>query len=274
MAKILVTGATGNVGRYLVKELAENGHEVKGLTRRPEDAEFPEGVEAVKGDIGDVQTLRGLFNGLDAVHLVTFAGDNYEPIPDAEEIVAELERAGVKRVTLLKGDVEDSELETAIKGSDIEWTALAPVEFMANAYEWVEGVRNGKVHAGFVDVPSTVVHEADIASVAAKPLAEGQYGSQTLWVTGPEAFSPRQRLRIVEDEIGKKVELDVLTPTQLQEMWRSYGMSEDDVAFLTTMKTDPPRQSLIPTSTVQDVAGRPGLSFREWLQEHKAAFQA
>jgi uncharacterized protein YbjT (DUF2867 family) len=74
----------------------------------------------------------------------------------------------VRKVTVLKGDVTKSPLEEVVEASGLEWTHLSPVEFMSNALEWAESVRKaGVVREAFADVKSAMIHEADIASVAA-----------------------------------------------------------------------------------------------------------
>ncbi|WP_409517197.1 SDR family oxidoreductase [Ensifer sp.] len=75
--RILVTGAAGNVGRHLVTQLQEAGHEVRALTRNPKNAGFASGVEAVIGDLSNISTLEGAFRDVDAIHLITFGGGGY-----------------------------------------------------------------------------------------------------------------------------------------------------------------------------------------------------
>ena len=69
---ILVTGATGAVGREVVAQLVEAGHPVRALTRDPAKASLPPQVEAVAGDLTRPETLDAAFDGVTAVHLITF----------------------------------------------------------------------------------------------------------------------------------------------------------------------------------------------------------
>ncbi len=82
---ILVTGATGTVGRLIVDELARNGHHVRALTRDPAKADLPEGVEVVAGDLAEPGSLTAAFEGVEAVHLINFAGDDYAPLKTGEQ---------------------------------------------------------------------------------------------------------------------------------------------------------------------------------------------
>lgn len=269
---ILVTGATGNVGSHLVRHLLDLGEAVRCLTRDPAKASFPEGAEAVEGDLSDPSTLPPALEGVTRAHLITFAGDDYTPIPNGESLVTQFTKAGVSRVTMLKGDVDATPIETAVAESSLEWTTLAPVEFMANMLEWVDGVQKGRVEEGFVDVPSTVVHESDIASVAAHVLVGGGYAGETLWITGPQALTVRERVEIIQEVTGKHVDLVALSPEEVQAQWRSYGFSDDDIAYMTQMKTEPPMAARVPQDTVRTVTGREPLTFREWATENRTAF--
>ncbi|WAP53046.1 NAD(P)H-binding protein [Arthrobacter sp. ATA002] len=269
---VLVTGATGTVGHYLVDHLLALGVTVRCLTRTPEKASFPGGVEVVRGDLGAPESLDEAFDGVSSAHLITFAGEDYAPIPDGSAVVGKLLAAGVSRVSLLKGDSSASLVEEAVFASSLRWTVLAPVEFMANMLEWTDGVRKGRLEEGFVDVPSTVVHESDIAKVAARVLVHGGYDNETLWITGPEALTVRERVAVIEQVTGRAVALTELPAAALEAQWTAYGFSADDVSFMLQMKTNPPEASRIPRDTVRRVTGHQPLSFREWVQEHAGVF--
>jgi uncharacterized protein YbjT (DUF2867 family) len=71
--KILVTGGTGTVGSQVVSELLKRNAQVSVLTRRP-DAKLPPGVQAVRGDLGDVETIRTAFKGFDGLFLLNLVG--------------------------------------------------------------------------------------------------------------------------------------------------------------------------------------------------------
>lgn len=268
---ILITGATGTVGGHIVQHLLDLGAAVRCLTRNPANASFPDGVEVVQGDLRDPGTLGPALDGVTAAHLITFAGDNYAPITEGEAIVARLQEAGAARVTMLTGDTEASPIEEAVAASSLEWTLLAPVEFMANMLEWVDGFRAGRIEEGFVDVPSTVVHESDIARVAAHVLVDGGYHKETLWITGPEALTVRERVDVIQNVTSKAVDLVPLRTEDVQGQWRSYGFSEEDIDFMTQMKTNPPEAAKIPQETVRRVTGQDALTFRDWVIEHKNA---
>lgn len=272
MTTVLVTGATGTIGRRLAQHLLAMGASVRCLTRDRNRADLPSGVEIAEGDLRDPGSLGPACEGVDAAHLITFAGDAYAPIEDGEAIVSSLAQAGATRVTLLVGDSEESPLERAAKRSDLEWTALIPVEFMANMLDWAAGARLGRVEEGFADVPSTVVHESDVASVAAHVLLRGGEHERALWITGPEALTVRERVRIIAEATGNPLTLIALSEAEVQRRWREYGYSEDDISYMTGVKTEPPLASRVPTDTVHRVTGRAPHTFSAWAEEHVREF--
>lgn len=269
---ILVTGATGTVGRHLVDQLLAAGHRVRALTRAPERADLPAGVDVVQGDLADVDSLDGVFDGVSAAHLITFDGAAFAPLTTGAEIVALVEKTGVRRVTVLKGDLEPSPLEVAIMAGGLEWVFLSPVEFMSNALEWAATIKaEGVVREWFSDMPSAMVHEADIAAVAVVGLTGVSHGLNH-WITGPEALTPRERVRIVADVLGREVELVEMSRDSVLAQWRGSGYAEEAISFFLRMRTDPPEAGYRVLPTVEEVTGVPARSFALWVREHASAF--
>ena len=143
---------------------------------------------------------------------------------------------------------------------------------MANTLAWAQGIRDGHLVEGFLDVSSTVVHESDIARVAAHVLADGGQHGETLWITGPEALTGYQRAKMLSDLTGATFEITNLTAHELQAQWRSFGFSEDDIAYMYEMRTNPPVAATEPQGTVLQVTGTQPLTFHHWIQEHRATF--
>ena len=150
----LVIGATGKVGRHVVRRLVELEQPVRALTRNPNQAEFPSAVDVVAGDLADLESLERAIAGATSAHLICFAGESYEPLPRGARLVEALEAAGIRRVTVLKGDTSTTEVEAAVFGSSMEWTILAPVEFMANTLYGLPSILDGRLAEGFLDTRS------------------------------------------------------------------------------------------------------------------------
>lgn len=270
---VLVTGATGNVGRPLVGQLLSAGHRVRALTRNPAKADLPAGAEAVGGDLTDTASLTAALAGVDAMHLISFNGADFAPLTNGADIVDLAERSGVRRATVLKGGMEKSPLEEAVEAGGLEWTHLAPVEFMSNALEWAESVRSeGVVREAFAESRSAMIHDADIASVAATALTTGGHSRQEYWLTGPEVLTPPEKVAIIGGVLGREVRYIELGTDEVVAEWRAAGSSDDDVEFFLAMRTDPPAAGYTVLPTVEKVTGRPARSFTQWVRENAAVF--
>jgi uncharacterized protein YbjT (DUF2867 family) len=163
MTMILVTGATGNVGREVVHALIEAGHPVRVLVRRPKQSTIPPGVEEVVGDLNRPETLSAALAGVQGVFLLS----GYQDMPG---VLAEMRRAEVKQVVLLSGssapvgDMSNAitrymlRSELAVRESGVPWTILQPNSFMSNALRWVPQMRAGSlVRAPFKEAISHFV---------------------------------------------------------------------------------------------------------------------
>lgn len=271
---ILVTGATGTVGRPLVEELQRTGHRVRALTRNPAAAGLPQGVEVVGGNLSDTASLAAAFDGVIAVHLIGF-GDNYAPLSNGAEIMALAQRAGVRKVTRLRGEVEKTALDYAVEASGLEWTYLSPVEFMANVLEWSASIKTeGVVREGFADGKSAPIHEADIAAVAAAALTGDGHAGKEYQLTGPEVLTPPQKMHILGKAIGRTLRFVELTQEEMTAKWRGQGYTDDDLEFFLAMLNDPPIPGDVVLPTVGAVTGKPARTFAAWAREHRAAFVA
>lgn len=270
---ILITGATGTVGRHLVQQLVEAGHAARALTRNPASANLPDGVDVVAGDLTDPDTLTGAFDGISAAHLITFGGDDGVPLATGPQLVELATRAGVRRVTVL-GGWDESTLEPALRASGLGWTLLAPVEFMSGALEWAGSVREHGAIRLLADWPSAVVHEADIAAVAATALTEDGHAGRTYPITGPQALTPAERTRLIGEAIGRDIIFERLTEDQERDRLRSYGYPEDYVEFGIQLATNPPPQAAVVHPTLERVTGQPARTFAQWATEHADAFRS
>ncbi|MFI6481648.1 NAD(P)H-binding protein [Nonomuraea sp. NPDC050663] len=270
----LVTGATGTVGRHVVTELLEAGVQVRALTRNPAKADLPAGVEVVGGDLADPSSLRGALKGVVGVHLINFAGDDYAPLENGDKLVEVLAEAGVERVTVLGGRA-DGPLETALAGSTLEWTLLNPVEFMSNTLQWwADSVRyQGVIREPYGERLSAMVHERDIAAVAATVLVEGGHGGRTYTLTGPEAVRTTEKVRQLSEAIGKEIRFEELTEEQAREMWAGFGMGQDTIEFLVDALGNTPEVGYTVVPTVEEVTGRKARSFAQWAGENAASFR-
>ncbi|WP_051855039.1 NAD(P)H-binding protein [Streptomyces sp. NRRL B-1347] len=269
----LVSGATGTVGREVVRELLERGQHVRALTRDPAKASFPAGVEAVRGDLTDPASLKDALAGVTGLHLITFSGAAFKPLETGPEIVRMAREAGVRRVTVLNGG-GPTPLEDAVRAGGLDWTVLMPVEFMANALEWADEARTrDAVRAPFVDRLSALVHEGDIGAVAAVALTEEGHAGAEYLITGPQALTVREKVAAIAGARGRDIELVELSEEEAAERMRAEGQDEYTIAWLLDVYKNTPPEGRTVADTVQRVTGRPARPFAAWAEAHAPAFR-
>ncbi|QGV82673.1 NAD-dependent epimerase/dehydratase family protein [Streptomyces ficellus] len=269
----LVTGATGTVGRQVVAELLRLGRPVRALTRDPAKAGLPDGVEVVRGDLTDPDTLTGALDGVTGLHLITFGGEYFAPLETGPRIVDLAREAGVRRITVLNGG-GPTPLEDAVRAGGVPWTVVTPVEFMANALEWAEGIRTAdEVREPFTGRRSAMVHEGDIGAVAAVALTEDGHAGREYLVTGPEVLTLKDKTDAIAAARGRQVRLVELSEAEAVEQWRAEGRPQDVIDFLLEVYGDTPVEGRTVHDTVERVTGRPARTFAEWARTHADAFR-
>ncbi|MFF5985236.1 NAD(P)H-binding protein [Streptomyces olindensis] len=272
--KILVTGATGTVGRQVVAELLARGHQVRALTRDAAKAAFPAGVETVEGDLTAPDSLVPALEGITGLHLITFGGAALTPLETGPRILELARSADVRRITVLHGG-GPTPLEDAVRADDeVSWTVLMPVEFMANALEWADGIAaSGEVSEPFVDRLSAMVHEGDIGAVAAVALTEEGHSGQEYVITGPEVLTVGDKVKTIAAAAGREIALVELTEEEAVARWRAAYLPEDVIGFLLEAYGNTPEVGRTVAGTVEKVTGRPARTFAQWAAEHADVFR-
>ncbi|NES27680.1 NAD(P)H-binding protein [Micromonospora terminaliae] len=274
---IVVTGATGNVGRPLVRALAEVGEEVTAVSRRVSAAELPSGVRAVRADLADPTGLKAAVDGGEALFLL-FTGEQLAGGADAGAILDVARQGGVRRVVLLSSQGVATKRhppgqEEAVRASGLEWTVLRPGGFHSNALAWAPGVRSGRVvHAPFGDVALPSVGPADIAEVAALALRDGRHAGGTYELTGPAAVSPRERTAALAAALGEPVRFVEQTPQQAREQMLAFMPEPVVAATLSILGTPSPAEQRV-SPDVARLLGRAPRSFADWAARHAADFR-
>ncbi|MFJ9779329.1 NAD(P)H-binding protein [Amycolatopsis sp. NPDC101161] len=279
---ILVTGARGNVARALVGQLLDGGHEVRAAGRDPGGARLPGGVEVVAADLARPESWDAALDGVTKAFL--YAG--------TAGLDGFLSRAsGLTQVVLLSALGADpasddaitrahGEAEQAVRDSGIPWTFLRPGGFAANRLLWARSVRDGVVRDPFPDSHSALIHEADIAAVAACALTSSGHLGAAYALTGPESLTVRQQASVLGRVAGRPVRVETqdlddyrreLTAAFEARGLGSVGSAEVIEARIRRLAAlvDRPQPT---TQTVREVTGRPARGFAEWAADHAGDF--
>jgi uncharacterized protein YbjT (DUF2867 family) len=274
---ILVTGATGNVGRHAVTGLVAAGHDVRALVRDPARAALPAGVDAAQGDLTDAATLAPALRDIDSVFLV------WPGLP-VDLTGIDLVARQVRHVAYLSTDVADlpdgapaasfhQEIERRLRQSDVDWTFLRAIDFATNTLAWADQIRRGVVRLPYGRAARSLIHERDIADVAVHVLTTPGHAGQAYVLTGPESIPQSELAAIIGAATGRAVRWEEQpideARAHLTAAWGDARFVEARLGAWASFVDTPERV----TETVEQLLGRPARSFRDWARDHADAFR-
>lgn len=280
---IMITGATGSVGRVVLEQLIADNRDgqpgVRVLSRNPDKVQWPSGVRTFAGDLSDPESFRAALSGVEAVYLF--------PAPGAGPgFVSAAEAAGVRRVVLLSSaavldGVEaqpdpiaayHSEFEQALRASDLEWTFLRPEVFAGNCLQWAAQTKTGDVIRGaYADAASTPIHEADIAAVAVAALTEPGHTGAVYHLTGPQSLTHAEQARILGEVLGRPISyLEV--PAETVREWMTPHVPAPILESILQIWAESVAHPRPVTDHVAKVTGRAPRTFAQWVRDHADEF--
>ncbi len=283
MKRILVTGATGTVGRQVISQLLATDARVRALTRNPDAADLPPGVEVACGDLTVPEALGGCLDGVDVVFLVWTA-----PVGTAPAAVDRMAKHA-RRIVFLSSPhrtphpffqqpnpfrAVPAEIERLIEASGLRWTFLRPGIFAANALSWwAPQIRAGDVvRWPYAAAPTAPIHERDIATVAVRALLEAGHDGAEYVLTGPQSLSQLEQVITIGDVIGRSLRFEEISP---EEVRRREMLAPAAVAnMLLDAWAAAIGQPALVTSTVAEITGSPARTFRDWVTDHAEEFRA
>ncbi|MCL8014993.1 NAD(P)H-binding protein [Streptomyces sp. AS02] len=276
---ILVTGANGNIGSALLKELHLTGAApVRGLTRDAARASFPEGVEAVEGDLARADSLKAALEGARSLFLLSGMGAE-------AEILAAARQAGVEHVVLVSSITVQTHphlpaagrnlaVERLLKDSGMAWTVLRPTQFASNTLWWAPAIREqGVVRAPYADIGLPAIHPADIAAVARAALTGPGHRGRTYVLTGPAPVTAREQVAAIAAASGREVSFVEISREEAHRQMASLMGDETADAVLDLMGGDVNDDLLTVHDTVSRVTGSAARPFRQWASDNAAAFR-
>ena len=280
---IVVTGATGNVGRPLVSELAAAGARVRAITRAPQTAGFPDGVEAVSSASSAIDALAGA----SAVFLNSRALGNAPG--DLDKFVALATRSGVTKLVALsainadddfsrqpsrfRGD-RNKEVEQVAIDSGLDWVSLRPTVFASNFVGmWAAQVLAGDIVGGpYAAASAAPIVETDIAAVAAQALLTDDYVGQQIPLTGPHALTNSELVAIIGRVLGRPLRYFEVPPEVVRERFIGLGLGAEFADAYTAMLADALDKPALVTREVEKITGRPATTFAHWVTDHRQLF--
>src|SRR5262245_58015727 len=280
---VLVTGATGRVGRVLVGLLTDAGVPVRALTHRSAAAAtLPANVEVVTGDLTVPESLDAGLRDVSAVFLVWTAP------PETAPAVIERLATHARRVVFLSSPHQTphpffrqpnpmaalhADIERLIAASGLESTIIRPGMLASNPlFWWATAIRaGGVVRWPYGAAETAPVDDRDVAAVAARTLHLDSHVGADYVLTGPESLSQAEQVSIIGDVLGRRIPFEELSPDEfrietegswprpvLDMLLAAWGATIGTPAFI--------------TSTVFEILGSAPRSFRQWVADHASAF--
>ncbi|MFJ5265040.1 NAD(P)H-binding protein [Streptomyces sp. NPDC088387] len=278
---ILVTGATGTVGREVLRALPAEVA-VRVLARDPSRVRDASGaVEVVAGDYGDMASLARALRGVERIFVVTCrvgAGDD-------ERLVCAARAAGVRHVVKLSAAaVEDPGAqdlitrwqrasEELVRGSGLEWTVLRPRLFMSHTLSWAASITSeGVVRAMNGTSGNACVDPRDVAAAAVRALTEAGHEGRVHTLTGPAAVTAVEQTAALGRLLGTPLRFEELSPVRARALLRKRHPAVVVEALLESAERQRAGAKVGVEDTVRDLTGRPARSFTTWARDHLSAF--
>jgi uncharacterized protein YbjT (DUF2867 family) len=284
MHRVLVIGATGNIGQQVVSQLLASGSQVRAMTRTPQTAGLPPPTQVVYGDLTLPDTLPACLEGTDAVFLVWTA-----PPAAVAPALQQIARHA-PRIVFLSAPLKTphpffqqpnparalvERIEQVIQASDLSWTFLRPGIFAANALPWWGSqIRAGDVvRWPYLGVPTAPIHEHDVAAVALRALCETGHANAEYVLTGPQSLTQAEQVSAIGRALGRSLRVEELTPDEARRKWGTF-MPAPVVNMLLDAWAASAGQPAFVTSTVAELTGAPARTFLVWAKDHAADFRA
>lgn len=279
---ILITGASGNVGREVLKQILQAGYKVRAAWKSsPGAGEAPAGVETAIVDFNRPDTLRAALEGVERVFLVgPVAPDLVELESKATE---EIKRAGVARIVKLSAmgtraatfPRQHAESEDRIKAAGVAWTFLRPNGFMQNIVIYSGATVRGQntFYGSAGDGKVSQIDIRDVAAAAVRVLTEDGHVGKTYTLTGPAALSNAEAAAILSSVLGREIRYVNLSPEQMKQALVAAGAPEwnaNGVIDLDTLYREGEASMVSPD--IEHLLGRKPIAYQQFARDYASSF--
>ena len=285
--KILVTGATGNVGSILIPNLIAMGATVRALVRDESKAQGlrDQGVEVVIGDLDKPEALDAAFGGVEKVFLLTPPNPNQ--VAQARNGIAAAKRAGSPHIIRLSAhavkdmpgalprvSAQHGEIDTELKASGLPYTILRPHNFMQNTFMAAQTVASdGAMYMPLKEGKFGMIDLRDIVDVAAKVLTEAGHEGKTYDLTGPAPISAHDIAAGLSKALGKEVKYVDVPLEAAREAMLGMGMSgwlaDANNEYFKALSEG---FGDFTTNGVEEITGHPARSYETFARDFSQAF--
>jgi uncharacterized protein YbjT (DUF2867 family) len=279
---ILVTGASGNVGREVLKQLSQGGHQVRAAYQTSQKAaDAPAGVETTIVDFNRPDTLSAALNGIDCVFLVGPVAPNLVELES--NATEEIKRAGVPHLVKLSAmgtraatfPRQHAESEDHIKASGVAWTFLRPNGFMQNMVIYNAATVRGQnaFYGSAGDGKVSQVDLRDIGAVAVRVLTEDGHTGRTYTLTGPAALSNSEIAAILSSVLGREIRHVNLLPNQMKQAMLGAGMPEWNANGIIDLEALYRKGGASTVSSdIERVLGRKPIGYQQFARDYASTF--
>jgi len=279
--KILVTGATGNIGSEIIKQLkSKNVNFIAGTTK----GDTIEGVETIQADFSDKESLRTAMKGIDTLFLLL--PSHPEAISWGKNAIEMAKESGIKHIVRSSGMFanKNSDLliekilgttDEDVKNSGIDYTITAPSSFMQNfSTQMVNDYKNGMIYQASDNAKISWVDVRDIASVNVEILTNPEkYKNQTLKITGSESISYQEAISKMNLILGKETKYVAITneiaSNTMADMHFPPFIIDLLISLNDSVKADHFAET---TNIVEEVTGKKPIEFNQFVSNYKNAW--